>query len=66
MSGQRVDAVRNRRRVLEAADEPIWQRHLDLVLDSLRGKPPRNLLAPAIDRAQWDRFVRSTRDSWAE
>ena len=52
--------------LVEAADEPIWQRHLDLVLDSLRGKPPRNLLAPAIDRAQWDRFVRSTRDSWAE
>ena len=52
--------------LVEAADEPIWQRHLDLVLDSLRGKPPRNLLAPAIDRAQWDRFVRSTRDNWVE
>ena len=29
------------------------------VLDSLRGQPPRNLLAPPIDREQWDAFVRS-------
>jgi AcrR family transcriptional regulator len=45
--------------LVEAADEPIWQRHIDLLLDSLRGRPPRNLLAPPIDRAQWDAFVRS-------
>jgi AcrR family transcriptional regulator len=45
--------------LVEAADEPIWQRHLDLLLDSLRGRRPRNLLAPPIDRAQWDAFVRS-------
>jgi AcrR family transcriptional regulator len=45
--------------LVEAADEPIWQRHIDLLLDSLRGRPPRNLLAPPIDRAQWDEFVRS-------
>jgi hypothetical protein len=45
--------------LVEAADEPIWQRHIDLLLDSLCGRPPRNLLAPAIDRAQWDEFVRS-------
>ena len=47
--------------LVEAADEPIWQRHIDLQLDSLRGTPPRNLLAPPIDREQWDRFVHSTR-----
>lgn len=47
--------------LVEAADEPIWQRHIDLQLDSLRGRPPRNLLAPPIDREQWDRFVHSTR-----
>jgi AcrR family transcriptional regulator len=45
--------------LVEAADEPIWQRHIDLLLDSLRGQPPRSLLAPTIDRAQWDEFVRS-------
>jgi AcrR family transcriptional regulator len=50
--------------LVEAADEPIWQRHVDLVLDSLRGEPPRSLLAPPIDRAQWDAFVQSTRDVW--
>ena len=43
--------------LVEAAnDEPIWQRHIELVLDSLRGRPPRDLLAPPVDRAQWDRF----------
>jgi AcrR family transcriptional regulator len=47
--------------LVEAADEPIWQRHIDLQLDSLRGRPPRNLLAPPIDREQWDRFVHSAR-----
>jgi AcrR family transcriptional regulator len=45
--------------LVEAAREPIWQRHVDVLLDSLRGRPPRNLLAPPIDRAQWDEFVRS-------
>jgi AcrR family transcriptional regulator len=48
--------------LVEAADEPIWQRHIDLLLDSLRGRPPRNLLAPPIERAQWDEFVHSTLD----
>lgn len=47
--------------LVEVADESIWQRHLDLVLDSLRGRPPRTLLAPPIEREQWDAFVRSTR-----
>jgi AcrR family transcriptional regulator len=51
--------------LVEAAGEPIWQRHLDLVLDSVRGEPPRNLLTPPIDRAQWDGFVHSTR-AWDE
>jgi AcrR family transcriptional regulator len=45
--------------LVEAAGEPIWQRHIDLLLDSLRGQPPRSLLAPTVDRAQWDEFVRS-------
>jgi AcrR family transcriptional regulator len=45
--------------LVEAADEAIWQRHIDLVLDSLRGQPPRHLLAPAIERATWDAFVHS-------
>jgi AcrR family transcriptional regulator len=46
--------------LVEAAGEPIWQRHIDMQLDSLRGRPPRTLLAPPIDREQWDRFVHST------
>jgi AcrR family transcriptional regulator len=46
--------------LVEAADEPIWQRHIDMQLDCLRGRPPRDLLAPPIDRAQWDEFVHST------
>jgi AcrR family transcriptional regulator len=47
--------------LVEVAEEPIWQRHIDLQLDSLRGRSPRNLLVPAVDRAQWDEFVHSTR-----
>jgi AcrR family transcriptional regulator len=47
--------------LVEGTDEAIWQRHTDLLLDSLRGQPPRTLLAPPFDRAQWDEFVRSTR-----
>ena len=47
--------------LVEAADEAIWQRHIDLLLDSLRGRPPRNLLAPPVEREQWDEFVHSTR-----
>jgi AcrR family transcriptional regulator len=45
--------------LVEAADEAIWQRHIDVMLDSLRGRPPRNLLAPPVDREQWDAFVHS-------
>jgi AcrR family transcriptional regulator len=41
----------------------IWQRHIALVLDSLRGGPPRALGAPPIERAQWDAFVRSARSA---
>ena len=43
--------------LVEAADEAIWQRHVDLLLDSLRGHAPRTLLVPPFDRAQWDGFV---------
>jgi AcrR family transcriptional regulator len=46
----------------EVAGDAIWQRHIDLVLDGLRGGEPRALLAPPVDRAQWDEFVRSTRE----
>jgi AcrR family transcriptional regulator len=47
--------------LVEVADEAIWQRHIDLLLDGLRGQPPRMLLAPPFERAKWDEFVRSTR-----
>jgi AcrR family transcriptional regulator len=47
--------------LVEVAGEAIWQRHLDLLLDSVRGTPPRELLVPPIDRAQWDEFVGSMR-----
>ena len=49
--------------LVEAANDAIpevWQRHIELVLDSLRGGPPRDLAAPPLKRAQWDRFVRAT------
>jgi AcrR family transcriptional regulator len=52
--------------LVEAADEAVWQRHIDLMLDSLRGKPPRTLLAPPIDRGRWDAFVESTREAWVD
>jgi AcrR family transcriptional regulator len=45
--------------LVEVADHVIWQRHIDVVLDSLRGGAPRQLLAPPVERAQWDAFVRS-------
>lgn len=48
--------------LVEAAEEAIWLRHLELVLDSLRGRPPRTLRSPPIERAQWDAFVHSTRE----
>jgi AcrR family transcriptional regulator len=50
--------------LVEATNEAtpaIWQRHIELVLDSLRGHPSGDLVAPPIDRAQWDRFIHSTR-----
>jgi AcrR family transcriptional regulator len=43
------------------ATPEVWQRHIELVLDSLRDGPPRALDAPPVERAQWDAFVRSTR-----
>jgi AcrR family transcriptional regulator len=49
--------------LVEAANGAIpevWQRHVELVLDSLRGSPPRDLAAPPLKREQWDRFVRAT------
>jgi AcrR family transcriptional regulator len=49
--------------LVEVAQPAIWQRHIDVVLDSLRGGTPRPLLAPPVDRAQWDDFVRSTRET---
>jgi AcrR family transcriptional regulator len=50
--------------LVEATSETtpaIWQRHIELVLDGLRGQPPSDLPVPPIDRAQWDIFVHSTR-----
>jgi AcrR family transcriptional regulator len=49
--------------LVEAAEAvpALWQRHVELVLDSLRGGPPGELSTPAVDRAQWDGFVRATR-----
>jgi AcrR family transcriptional regulator len=49
--------------LVEVASDPIWQRHIDIVLDSLRGAAPRALLAPPVERAQWDEFVRSMRET---
>ena len=45
------------------ADPAIWQRHIELVLDSLRGGPPRTLRASPNDRAQWDAFVNARKDA---
>ncbi len=47
--------------LVEVADAAIWERHIDIVLDGLRGGEPRARLAPPVARAQWDEFVRSTR-----
>ncbi len=50
--------------LVEAANDAIpeiWQRHVELVLDSLRDGPARELAAPPVEREQWDRFVRATR-----
>ena len=44
-----------------SATPEIWQRHVELLLDCLSGKPSSELGAAPIERAQWDRFVRSTR-----
>lgn len=52
--------------LVEAADHAtpaIWQRHVELVLDGLSGRPPGELPAPAVEREQWDLFVRSARIS---
>jgi AcrR family transcriptional regulator len=49
--------------LVEAANDAppaIWQRHLELLLDGLSGRPPTELSVPPVDREQWDRF-RSTR-----
>jgi AcrR family transcriptional regulator len=46
--------------LVEVAEPVIWQRHIDVVLDSLRGTPPQPLLAPPVERAQWDAFSHST------
>jgi len=50
--------------LVEASNEAtpeIWQRHVELLLDALSGQPPRELAAAPVERAEWDRFVRSTR-----
>jgi hypothetical protein len=50
--------------LVEAANDAtpeIWQRHMALVLDSLRDGSSRALDAPPVAPAQWDAFVRSTR-----
>jgi AcrR family transcriptional regulator len=50
--------------LVEAANDAapeVWRRHIELVLDSLRGGPPRALDAPPVERAHWDAFVRATR-----
>jgi AcrR family transcriptional regulator len=44
----------------DAAPE-IWQRHVDLLLDGMSGRPPAELRALPIDREQWNRFLRSAR-----
>jgi AcrR family transcriptional regulator len=48
--------------IVEAANDAtpaIWERHVDLVLDALGGRPHGTLPVAPVDRAQWDRFVRS-------
>jgi AcrR family transcriptional regulator len=50
--------------LVEAADDgapEVWQRHIELVLDSLRSGPPSTLDAVPVERAQWDAIVRATR-----
>jgi len=50
--------------LVEAANEAtpaIWQRHVELLLDALAAHPSGDLSLAPVDRAQWDRFVRSTR-----
>ena len=50
--------------LVEAANEAtpaIWQRHVELLLDALAARPSGDLSLAPVDRAQWDRFVRSTR-----
>ncbi len=50
--------------LVEAANEAtpaIWQRHVELLLDALAARPSGDLSRAPVDRAQWDRFVRSTR-----
>jgi AcrR family transcriptional regulator len=41
----------------------VWQRHVELLLDALGGRPPAALSAPPVERAQWDAFVRSAQIS---
>jgi AcrR family transcriptional regulator len=50
--------------LVEAANDTtpeVWQRHIAVVLDSLRETSARALDVPPVARPQWDAFVRSTR-----
>lgn len=52
--------------LVEAANDAtpeIWQRHIAIVLDSLRDPSSRALDAAPVARAQWDAFVRSARSA---
>ena len=52
--------------LVEASNEAapaIWERHVELLLDGLSGRPPGVLATPPVERAQWDAFVRSAQVS---
>jgi AcrR family transcriptional regulator len=46
--------------LVEAADEPIWQRYVEVALAGLGGASGQSAVPP-VDRAQWDAFVRAPR-----